>query len=393
MGDCVDYRADDCAPFEFVKVTPNRTPLCPEEYRSRIMVHTVHDGDVIPDWILSAPQLKKIVRSGELCSKYTIERDWGANIVAQCLAETLGLAGYYRVTTARMVMDFNRFPGSSPPDALQIDRMAIIQPLSHLLDHDQKRLILEKYYDQISHGMEAALDGKLLFLGIHSYDEHNASLTQRPEVSILTRALSYQQRSRLPYNQFDPLFPDVLAESSAHRVLRDRLALTLEKSGLLVEHNYPYCLPDGSLEIRSQPWLFFREVRRRFNSKHAETIHDPAFELVWEMLLNTNLRLADAEALSGYLHRFRKAPGGRETEFSAARAAYDQIHRFVKNRPQLVGDYRNYANRTSAIGVEVRKDLVWEFDGLHPIQPREHKAREIASKLALGVAEYLVKDR
>lgn len=393
LRDCVEYRVDDCPPFEFVQVAPDGAPLCPEEFRDKILLHTVHDGNVIPDWLLGAPQIQRLMQSGQMCRNYIIERDWGADLVARSLAETLGLPGYYRVTTARMVMDFNRFPGSSAPDASQIDRMAIIQPFAQLLNHDQKRVILEKYYDQVSHGMDAALEGKLLFLAMHTYDEHNESLTQRPEISILTRALSYQQRSRLPYNQFDPLFPDVLAESSAHRVLRDRLALTLEKSGLLVEHNYPYCLPDGSLEIRSQPYLFFREVQRRFTNKHEHTTHDPAYRLVWEMLLNTNLRVADGEALSGYLHRFRKAPAGREAEFSAARAAYEEIRRFIDNRPHMVDDYRNSPNRTSALGVEVRKDLVWEFDGDRPSKPREDNARDIARKIALGLAEYLVKDR
>ena len=84
-------------------------------------------------------------------------------------------------------------------------------------------------------------------LTIHTYDVHNPSLTERPELSLITRSQSYQNNSHLPFGLFDPLFPDVLMESSTDPVLRDRIALTLEKLGVRVEHNYPYCLPDGSL--------------------------------------------------------------------------------------------------------------------------------------------------
>ena len=381
------------SPVEFVAVPTADAPLCPEHFRDKILVHTVHDGDVIPQWVMDAPETQGLQASGELWRRYCSERDWGADLVAHQLAASLGLGGFLRVTTARVVMDFNRFPGSSPPDATDIERLAIIQPFSQLFAHDQKRLILERYYDAISKGMEEELEGKLLFVSIHTYDEHNRSMTQRPHISLLTRALSYQTNSHLPYNTFDPLFPDILVESSADRLLRDRLALTLEKSGFTVEHNYPYCLPDGSLEIRSQPWLFFREVRRRFLERFPQTEMDPAFGMVWQMLLNTNLRRSEAEALSGYLHRFRDAPGGREAEFRAAQKAYEKIAAFLAGEPRLVPEYRNSPTRTSALGVEVRKDLVYEFKGTAPLAPRREAARRIAEQLARGIAEYFVKDR
>jgi hypothetical protein len=392
-AELVGFSTEPRPPLELIHVPPNPQGLCPPEYRDRLLVHTVHDGTMIPDFVLDSEGVRELERDGRLWWHYIRERDWGANMVAEELAHALGLEGYWRVNIARAVLDFNRFPGESPPDGSALDRMAILHPFSQRLSHQHKRRLLEHYYDAISELMERALADKLITLAIHTYDRHNATETQRPEVSLLTRALSYQQGSRLPYNTFDPLFPDVLAESSANRVLRDRVALTVEKAGLDVEHNYPYCLPDGSLEVRSQPWLFFREVRRQLLRERPSVEHNPAFSRVFEMLLNTNLRLADAEALAGYLRRFRRAPAGREEDFEAAARAYDELRDFLAARPSFVEDYRRSPDRTSALGVEVRKDLVWEFEDHQPVLARPAQARTIAQTIALGIAEYLQRDR
>ncbi len=381
-------------PLELIPVAPNPQALCPLEYRGRLLVHTVHDGTTIPSFVLESKGVQELKRDGTLWQLYARERDWGANLVAAELAHALGLEGYYRVNTARAVLDFNRFPGESPADDHALDRMALTPPLSHLLTHQQKRALLEDYYDAISELMERVLADKLISLAIHTYDRHNSTQTQRPTISLLTCARSYQRSSRLPYNTFDPLFPDELTESSSNRLLRDRLALTAEKAGLDVSHNYPYCLPDGSLEVRSQPWLFFREVRRQLVHEHPALERDPAFGRVFEMLLDTNLRLADAEALAGYLRRFRRAPVGREADFQAAARAYDQLRAFLVDRPGFVEEYRRSPERTSALSVEVRKDLVWEFDRRgQPVAARPAQARDIAQTLALGIAEYLKRDR
>ncbi|MCK5799332.1 MAG: N-formylglutamate amidohydrolase [Deltaproteobacteria bacterium] len=384
----IPYTTAPRPPLELVPVAENPRGLCPPAYRDRILVYTVHDGTTIPSFVLDNPAIAPLEARGELWPLYVRERDWGANLVAETLAYTLGLPGYYRVNVARVVLDFNRFPGSSAPEATPLDRMAVLHPFSALLSHQEKRRLLEEHYDPISEGMERALGNNLLFMAVHTYDQHNATQTQRPEISLLTRALSYQQASRLPYNTFDPLFPDILAESSAHPILRDRVALTLEKAGLDVEHNYPYCLPDGSLEVRSQPWLFFQAVRRLFLETHPETTDDPAFDLVWKMLLNTNLRVADAEALSGYLRRFRRPPLGQESRFEAAALAYDTVCTFLGDRSDFICNYRRSPNRTSALAVEIRKDLVWRFEDGEPIAGRPRNAEAIASTLASGIAEY-----
>ena len=388
----IPYRVEGAPPFEFVPNPSAPEGSCPEAYRSRIVIDTIHDGDQVPEGLLRSPRVQPLIKDGSFWSSYVRERDWGANVVAEHLARALGLSGYHRVTVARVVMDFNRFPGSSPPDADPVDRLAIVDPFARHLNHEEKRFILDRHYDAVSERMEAAIDGKLIKLSLHTYDEHNPSRTQRPEVSLITRSHSYQMRSRLPYGFFDPLFPDELVESCANTILRDRVALTLEKAGLRVEHNYPYCAPDGSLEVRSQPWFFFKVVKELFEDKHPEAKGDPAFDLVWGMLLNTNLRLGGAELLRGYLHRFRSAPPGMEDIFEHGRLAYESVARFVRATPRLVCDYKNCVDRPSTLAVEIRKDLVFRFNRGEPVEPRQECAKEIAGHLAKAITTYLRED-
>ena len=98
-------------------------------------------------------------------------------------------------------------------------------------------------------------------IAIHTYDRYIESGTERPATSIMTRSIGYQTESEMPFGLFDPLYPDVLSEFTADRVLRDRISLTLEKKQIPVAHNYPYCLPEGSLEVRYQVWAFFHALQ------------------------------------------------------------------------------------------------------------------------------------
>lgn len=365
----------------------------PIAYRDRLLVDTLHDGDALPARLLANPRVQAAWDSGALERAFASDRDWGADLVAGHLAAALGLPGHHKVVTARVVMDFNRLPGASPPDADPLERLALGEPVAGLLSHDDKRHVLEDHYDAVSRGMDRAITGRLLKLAIHTYDEHNTSRTRRPEVSLLTRSDSYQRDSRLPYGLFDPLFPHVLVESCATPIVRDRVALTLERAGFAVEHNYPYNLPDGSVEIRCQPWLFFQHLRERFEAERPQTAADPAHRRVWEMLLNTNHRGAGGDALSAYLHRFQLPANGELALLEAAREAYDGLRAWVSARPELVEAYQRSPDRTSTITIEVRKDLVWRFDGDRPIGPREDVAREVARTIAAAVATYLREDR
>jgi hypothetical protein len=162
-------------------------------------------------------------------------------------------------------------------------------------------------------------------------------------------------------------------------------------------HNHPYPLPDGSVELRAQVWFFFRFVRSRFEAEFPDSVDNPAYVRVWTMLLDTNLRLAEAEDLRSLLHRFRKVPDGRRTTLKAALEAYRHVSRFV-NESGVVTEYRRSPTRPSSIGVEVRKDLVCTFDPDtgHPRKPTETQletAGNIAEAMAGAIATYLDTDR
>ena len=121
---------------------------------------------------------------------------------------------------------------------------------------------------------------------------------------------------------------------------------------------------------------------------------DPAHRFAWATLLNTNLRRPDSGALFGYLHRYRQAPAGRIREFERARAAYELLVHWLHQRPGLITDYRFSDERTSAISIEVRKDLVWHFDDDgRPMGPDDERADEIGRILAQAIGTYLTEDR
>lgn len=366
----------------------------PAAFRDRIMVDAIHDGDLIPPEFLIDHRGRPI-DPALFRSHYELDRDWGAGLVAARLAGALGLPGWYKVNVARVLMDYGRFPGITTAGADYLRRFAINYPFSGWMSHDQKRRLLEDYYDRCSNRMDAAVHGKLIKIACHTYDRHNASGTVRPHVSLVTRSLAYQTDSRMPTGVFDPLYPDFLAEFTADRILTDRISLDLEKGGIPVAHNYPYCLPEGSIEVRAQVWYFFAYVRERFEKAYPDTINDPAFHMVWNMLLDTNLRSTDSDALRSYLHLYRQPPQAREEEFRHARIAYERVKSFIEaDDRRLVQDYRYWDERPSTLGVEVRKDLVWEFSGAErPVRPRREVAWRIAEGIAAAVLHYLRVDR
>ncbi|MCG8418142.1 MAG: hypothetical protein MJE77_09400 [Proteobacteria bacterium] len=390
------YRTQCEEPFVFVPVENDGPPsefALPPDVQRNLIVDVIHDGDVIPEELL-------FDRHGDPISEdafwhyYEVERDWGASQVASELVQQLGMTGYYRIQIARVVMDFGRFPGITPKDSDHLNRHAINYPFSELLGFEQKRRILDHYYDRISQLFESEVAKVQVKLAIHTYDTYNKSGTRRPPVSILTRCIGYQVKSEMPFGVFDPLYPDILGEFTSDRILRDRVSLTLERAGLHTEHNYPYLLPDGSVEVRSQVWNFFRRTRRAFENERPETRAVPAYNLVWEMLLDTNLRSPESDALRGYLHAFRRVPMGREEEFAAARKAYEEIVYFTgRDGNQYVEQYRISRRRPSAIAIEVRKDLVYEFDrDGRPVRPKPREARKISAIIARALHTYFTED-
>lgn len=358
------YRIDDCIPpYEFVEVKRTGDHPVPEEYRKRIFIHTVHDGDCIPRQFMLDEDGQPKVDPKLVQKRFIEERDWGADLVAKKIASAMGVKGFGRARVARVLLDFNRFPGSTPHDdsIRPLERLAINYPFTAVLDHAQKVRLLEKYYDGISDFIERhLLSDTLIMLAIHTYDEHNPTRTRRPHLSLLSSMAGYQRESRMPFGIFDPMYPDVLGESTCSRILRDRVSLNLERTGMRVSHNHPYPLPEGSMEVRAQVWFFFDYLRRRFQEEFPGTIGDPAYELVWRMLLNTNLRMAEAEALRSYLHRYRRLHPDDVQKFNEARLAYETIDRYLDD--DKVRDFRLSKDRPSSLGLEVRKDLVTTID-------------------------------
>jgi hypothetical protein len=358
------------------------------------MVDVIHDGRHLPAEFLvdrhGGPISPQLVED-----HFILERDWGADLIASRLADKLGLDGFHSVSTARCLLDFGRFPGITRKDATHLRRFAINFPFSQLLSFGQKKLLLEDHYDKISRAMDIAIQGKLIKIAVHTYDICNPSGTKRPEVSLVTRALGYQMDSELPYGVFDPLYPDVLAEDTVDRILRDRVSLTLEKSGFPVAHNYPYLLPEGSPEVRHQVWSFFAWMKQHFEVAHPDTADAPEYRLVWEMLMDTNLRSSEASTLRDFLHMYRRPPRGRMREFQRAEKAYGAINAFVrKPESDWVHRYRDSKERPMSLGIEVRKDLVWDFDdNLRPLRPNPERAFAIADKIAEGIGIYLREDR
>jgi hypothetical protein len=391
-----DYDGGYDALYEFVPVEsdPAGSPV-PPEYREKILIHVVHDGDRIPQRFRCNPDGSPRIDPEVLDRHHVHQRDWGANRFARALASALGIPGFHRVRLARALLDFNRFPGSTPISVHDpLDRLAINPPFSVVLGHDDKLALLEQYYDAISSQMEQALHGKLITITVHTYDEHNASLTQRPDVSLINRCASYQHESRMPFGVFDPMYPDVLGESTCSRILENRVSLNLERNGFRVGHNHPYLLPEGSIEVRTQVWYFFSYLRRRFEKAFPGTRGEPSYDMVWNMLLNTNLRTAEAELLRGYLHRFRRVTSDKVGRFQAARAAYEQVQRYLAES-QALDAYRVSIERPSSMAMEVRKDLLCEFDpeSQIPLRARDDIAERIARVFAGAVTLYLETDR
>lgn len=363
---------------------------CHEE---RVLLYTIHDGDQVPRYLFGE-RSEEILDRPEVAATYVAERDWGADRMARNLAAELGLSGYFKVHLARLVMDYGRFPGSSGTGAAYLQRSAIFPPFADLLSEEQKHDLLRTAYDTMSADMVDRMQGKKVAIGIHTYDPHNASGTERPQVSLVTRLLEYQIHSTVPPEVFDPIFPPILCEATCHRALSYQMLLNLERGGYHTAHNYPYVMPVGSLEIRAQVWFFFRHLRERFCELHPETRDSPAFQRVWQMLLDVNRRSADAQWLRSYLHRYREPLPGQEKVFAAARRAYARIREVLAEHHEAwVDAYRYAPERPDHLGIEVRKDLLADIDlvgcRVSPRPDAEERSRDIARHMARAIRTYL----
>jgi hypothetical protein len=389
---------EDVAPLEYVEVPPSEerpSRKLRTRDRDRVMVDVIHDGNYIPPEFLVDRDGNDIPRRA-WWDTYVAERDWGAEMVASALVARLGLGGYHRVNIARGLLDFGRFPGSTALGADHMQRYAIDRPFSLLLGPRQKRDLLELYYDRISNAIEDAVSSKHIKIAIHTYDDRDRDTgATRPQMSVITRSHGMDRRYGGPVAAFDELYPEKLGEFTADPVLRDRISLTLQKTGIFVEPNYPYSLPEGSLEVRSQVWSFFDFLRRLFEQDQPETAGEPEYQRVWAMLQDTNLRSVECGALRGYIHQYRYPPDRDEILYHRAVKAYASIVRFLRQDQQdIISLYRRSPTRLSSLAIEVRKDLLWELDDRsEPIRPLPERAAEIADVLARSIGTYLERDR
>ena len=376
----------------------------PPSTHHRLLIDTPHDGQVIPapfwDAMVSGAQNPSEVE-GLIHEHYAIERDWGASLVADALSVALNQLGYpseghYRSHIARVLLDFARFPGSTPPSANHLHRFAINYPCSHYLDHHHKQQLLEHYYDANSALLEPLMQNKRVKISLHTYDPYNKGGTLRPCVSVINRPISYQLHSMMPTGCFDPLYPSELLEHTADRKLTYRLTLAFEEANLSASHNYPYLLPNGSVEVRAQVWNFFQFLRDHFEAESPQTVSQIAYQSVWQLLLDTNLRSTQSEDLRSYLHMFRRSPAHLTPMYLAARHAYEDIAQFFNSRrDQLLATYRASPDRVSTFALEVRKDCIWRFQDKMcriPLEPRYDQVHKIAEILAQALIAYLQDD-
>ena len=381
------------SPCEQVSVTPDpETSGCPETLKPLINVDVIHDGESLPQ----AFSLPEQLNPEQLNKVFIKERDWGAELVAQHLASALHLPTYFKVNTARALVDFGRFPGVTSTAATHMERFAINPPFASLLNHDQKQAVLLEHYDEISRNLEQALATTKLKIGIHTYDKRNPSASRRPEVSIITRPYGHQHLEANPIPAFDPLCPFDIVECTADRLLRARIGLELERAGIHTADNFPYSLPEGSVEVRAQVWFFFKHIREAYLTSdrmgHLGISIDSA-QLVWDMLLDTNLRSAQSDTLRNFLHAFRTPPKERSSMYFEARRLYQDLSQFVEsNRQHLLSAFDFDQGRPSTILIEVRKDLVWHFENGVPTTPKPENARRIARTISNAIIRYLKED-
>lgn len=376
-------------PVVFVRNT--RYKAEDDQYEERIVVDTIHAGDAVPERYL------KHFEKPESKNWHAREKDWGANYVAAKLAEKLNLRGFYKVQIARSLLDFGRFPGCTSPEKKMfmerhMNRLSINPPFTQLLNYEEKKLLLREY-DTISDKFEEIVPKATLQIGIHTYDKENPTYSEdqltgtvRPLASVIYRSLAYQMRTHMPYGLFDPLFPDELSEFTADPVLIDLISLELQRADIRVAHNFPYSFPSGSVEVRAQIWTFFQYLKEIFTKENPDTKEIDSYKNIWRMFLDTNLRDGDSEIYRSFIHKYRTPPKGYEQKCSEALAAYHDVQGFLqKNELKILNDYRNDKSRFNSIAIEVRKDFIWDFEEMGPI---DENVEKVATHFANAINTY-----
>lgn len=415
-----------------VNLDTNEDPWTNQVFKNKVCLTSIHSGSYIPECFQIDPKNKPL--NQEITAAYQREKDWGADLLCRELAIELGLNQYYLVNIARVLMDFGRFPGITDKFANHMNRYTISGIFSDLLTHEQKRKVLELCYDNISKSIDSLIANNVLMLNIHSYDKYNPGPdgpyaptcpsvnSIRHPIALVSRPMNFYTEKRMPFNIFDPSYPDSLCEMTADPKLLSRISLTLSSishheyeenlgtewdgNKFAVGINYPYDLPDGSVEVRSQVWSFFQYVKNVFEDTFPANKDKPSYNAVWKMLLDTNLRDSSTVALKSYIHMFRKEiseyyymDSNCKTTYKDVLLAYQDITNFI-GQSSVIDDYKNSPIKFQALAIEVRKDLVWEFhDELSISNPKLSLSaakmktiKFIAKKLAYAITKYINHD-
>ena len=413
--------SDEVPPIEEVTVGPYQPAWKNAVFQNAIQINAIHSGSHVPT------EFEPKTHRAGIEAAYRNEKDWGADLIAGAVARHLGLPSYHRVNIARALMDFGRFPGVTTSNAGHMERYALSGSYARRLGRLRQRRVLERCYDPISDYIERRMwpaessetaCRQVIGVSVHTYDTYNPTppYTERPHISFIHTTIGYNREKRMPFHVFDPIFPAHFGESTADPKLISRLALTMSTLKrerypatlratpgfrLRVGFNHPYELPDGSLEVRAQVWNFFRWLRADFevSSSGRNTVHSPAYQLVWKMLLDTNLRDSETVALRSFIHMFRRGLDGvlptSQTTFQDALAAYEHIERYASS-DRVIDRFRHDPRRLSTLVIEVRKDLVWRHENGLPVDDESGALEEnidfIGQSLAQGLSAYIDND-
>ena len=390
------------------------------ELDSTVLVDTIHDGFVLPDELMELYEDNATFRAD--CAKsFMPERDWGASAVASELARLLGLAGYREVIIARNVLDFGRFPGISRPWSAHLDRLAVSGPLAPYIQKTCPDAIL-KLYSRIANEVESTIEAKLqdasstdpatkiresrfIHIAIHTFDQYGAEGLRRPVVGLIDRSRSIEQQGHLPDGVFSRLFPDDLATFSADQMLKSAISCALERNYIPEVSDRPYKLPEGSVQMRTQVWLWFKYLRACFETQANEVaerlrkdVGEEDYHDYWQSLLNPNAVRSKTGLIRDLVEGRVIKLEEEESHLWSVRDVDEAVCHFLDSAPKrkddiapiLLREYQYDAFRPSCLVIEIRKDAVCR---MHP----EFRGEEIhifdklnwknIKKIAVGIAE------
>jgi hypothetical protein len=379
---------------------------------STVRLATIHTGSIVPRRFWEAYE----AWASNICSRQVLEtahlgeNDWGADHVAYAVAQVINSPAFHRVRLARTVVDSARFPGVTPPYCVTAARrLAIAPPFSEIeLDggaHHQLRCALLAAYDDVVNAIQQSEDAvaasagtdtpvaPAISLSVHTYDPRNPSLTERPDVGVVHVPYNFFTEHGLSPGSYDPLFPPELADSTADPHLAECIAGRLESHGYRVGRNYPYQLPEGSIEMRFQVRSYFhylrRIVRQQFNEPEGS-------EAVWRMLIDVTHRDPSSAALRSALHAYLPPQPPVEDELAQSVSTYRRIEQWLRTnlgRSVLLG-YARSRLRPSALLVELRRDLVWDISTRRHAETIRTRGKEtnicrLSAAIGEGILDYL----